>query len=167
MTKVASLTKRKSILTFVRMLGALLLVAMALHSAPAFAGDVCNNADLDGAYAYYVGGTAVNVPTLGPVAILGKVTVDGRGHFAGTVNGGIAGAFNLTDLPITGSYSIADDCTGSWTTNYPSITIQWSLVLVDDLDGRKHAELVETDLAGVSTGTVKPMFASAQNNQGN
>ena len=25
---------------------------MALHSAPAFAGDVCNNADLEGAYVY-------------------------------------------------------------------------------------------------------------------
>ena len=59
MTKVAPLTKRRPILTFVRLLGALLLVAMALHSAPAFADDVYTNADLDGAYVYSVGRTAL------------------------------------------------------------------------------------------------------------
>jgi hypothetical protein len=81
MTKVAPLTKRKPIPIFVRLLGALLLVAMALHSAPAFANDVCTNADLQGAYVYSVDATAINFPPNGPVAILGKISLDGRGNF--------------------------------------------------------------------------------------
>ena len=36
---------------------ALSSLAMALHSAPAFAADVCTNADLKGAYAYSVNAT--------------------------------------------------------------------------------------------------------------
>lgn len=173
MIKVASLTKRKPILTFVRLLGALLLAAMALRSTPAFAGNVCRNADLQGAYVYSINATAINFPPNGPVSILGKITLDGRGNFAGTVNGEIAGAFDLTDNPVTGTYSIAADCTGSWTTDYlnpdgtPGLTLHWSLVLVDDIDGRKYAELMGTGLGAVNTGenTVKPMFAPAQNSQ--
>jgi len=40
-------------------------------------------------------------------------------------------------------------------------------VLVDDIDGRKYAELMGTGLGGVITGenSVKPMFAPAQNSQ--
>ena len=168
MTKVSPLTKRKPILTFVRLLGALLLVAVAIPqawSAPAFAGEFCNNADLQGAYVYSVDGTAITIPPIGPVAILGKITLDGGGNFVGTVNGGIAGAFGLDDVPVTGTYSIAADCTGSWTTFYPAFTAHFSLVLVDGIDGRKHAELVGTGTGGVATGTVKPMFAAAQNTQ--
>jgi len=75
------------------------LAAMALHSAPAFAGNVCSNADLQGAYVYSINATAINFPPNGPVSILGKITLDGRGNFAGTVNGEIAGAFDLTDNP--------------------------------------------------------------------
>jgi len=149
------------------------LAAMALHSAPAFAGNVCSNADLQGAYVYSINATAINFPPNGPVSILGKITLDGRGNFAGTVNGEIAGAFDLTDNPVTGTYSIAADCTGSWTTDYlnpdgtPGLTLHWSLVLVDDIDGRKYAELMGTGLGGVTTGenSVKPMFAPAQNSQ--
>ena len=125
MTKVAP-TKRKPILTFVRLLGALLLIAVAIpqaRSAPVFAGEVCNNADLQGAYLYSV------AEQLGPVAILGKITLDGRGNFAGTFNVSIDGAI-ITDAPLTGTYSIAADCTGSWTTVHPAETHHFSVVLV-------------------------------------
>jgi len=140
------------------------LAATALCSTPAFAG-VCNNADLQGAYVYSVGFTAINFPPDGPGAIMGKVTLDGRGNFAGTVNGSVAGVISLVDVPITGTYSIAADCTGSWTTIYPALTAQFSLVLVDDIDGRKHAELIGNGADAVATGTVKPMFAPAQDSQ--
>jgi hypothetical protein len=165
--KEVELTNRKPISTVVRLLGALLLAAMALRSAPAFAGNVCSNADLQGAYVYSVGFTAINFPPNGPGAIMGKITLDGRGNFAGTVNGSVAGVISLVDVPITGTYSIAVDCTGSWTTIYPGLTAQFSLVLVDDIDGRKHAEFIGNGADAVATGTVKPMFAPAQNSQGN
>lgn len=133
-------------------------LAMALHSAPAFAAKVCNNADLEGAYVYSVNGTATTIPPVGPLAILGKITLDGKGNFAGKVNGSIAGVIILLETPVTGTYSIADDCTGSFTTVYPDITVHFSLVLVDDVDHRKHAELVSIDAGGASPGAVKPMF---------
>ena len=131
-------------------------LAMALHSAPAFADDVCKNADLDGAYAYSVDATSLTVPPVGPLAILGRITLDGKGNFAGTINGSIAGEI-LPEVPITGTYSIADDCTGSFTTIYPLFTAHFSLVLFDGVDHRKQAELLAIDAGTVGTGAVRPM----------
>jgi hypothetical protein len=129
-------------------------LAIALHTAPAFAADVCKSADFDGAYAYSVNATSLTIPPVGPVAILGKITLDGKGNFAGTINGSIAGEI-LPDVPITGTYSIAGDCTGRFTAIYPAFTAHFSLVLVDH---RKHAELLATDAGTVGTGAVKPMI---------
>jgi hypothetical protein len=131
-------------------------LAMALHSAPAFAADVCKDADLEGAYVYSVDATSLTIPPVGPLAILGKITLDGKGNFAGTINGSIAGEI-LPEVPITGTYSIADDCAGSFTTIYPLFTAHFSLVLVDGVDHRKHAELLATDAGTVGIGAVKPM----------
>ena len=145
--------------SFAKPLGRLLVLsslAMALHSGPAFAADVCKNADLDGAYAYSVEATSLTIPPVGPLAILGKITLDGKGNFAGTINGSIAGQI-LPNVPITGTYSIAGDCTGSFTAIYPAFTAHFSLVLVDGVDHRKHAELLATDAGTVGTGAVKPM----------
>jgi hypothetical protein len=131
-------------------------LAMALHSASAFAADVCKNADLEGAYVYSVDATSLTIPPVGPLAILGKITLDGKGNFAGTINGSIAGEI-LPEVPITGTYSIDDDCAGSFTTIYPLFTAHFSLVLVDGVNHRKHAELLATDAGTVGTGAVKPM----------
>ena len=131
-------------------------LAMALHSAPAFAAEVCTNADLGGAYVYSVNATSLSIPPLGPLAILGKITVDGKGNFAGTINGSIAGEI-LPNVPITGTYTIASDCTGTLTTIYPVFTAHFSLVLVDGVDHRKQAELLAIDAGTVGTGAVKPM----------
>ena len=131
-------------------------LAMALYSAPAFAAEVCTNADLSGAYLYSVNATSLSIPPVGPLAILGRITLDGRGNFAGAINGSIAGEI-LPEVPITGTYSIAGDCTGSFTTIYPVFTAHFSLVLVDGVDHRKHAELLAIDAGTVGTGAVKPM----------
>lgn len=132
-------------------------LAMAFHSAPAIAADVCTNADLRGAYAYSVSATSLTVPPVGPLAILGKITLDGNGNFAGTINGSIAGNI-LPEVPITGTYSIAGDCAGSFITIYPAFTAHFSVVLVDGVDHRKHAQLLATDAGTVGTGAVNPMI---------
>jgi hypothetical protein len=132
-------------------------LATVLHSAPAFASDVCKNADLEGTYVYSVDATSLTIPPVGPLAILGKITLNGKGNFAGTINGSIAGEI-LPDVPITGTYSIADDCTGSFTTIYPLFTAHFSLVLVDGGDHRKQAKLLAIDAGTVGTGAVKPML---------
>jgi hypothetical protein len=114
----------------------------------------CSDRTLSGDYVYAVNGTAVTIPPVGPVAILGKITLDGKGSFSGSVNGSIAGAFILTDTPVTGTYSVASDCTGTLTTFYPAFTAHFSLVLVEGVKG-KQAELVGIDVGTVATGTVK------------
>lgn len=132
-------------------------LSLAIHSAPAFAAHGCTNADLNGAYAYSVDATSLTVPPAGPLAILGKINLDGRGSFTGTINGSIAGNI-LPEVPITGTYSVAGDCTGSFTTVYPVFTAHFSLVLIDDAENHKHAELISNDAGTVGTGAVKPMF---------
>jgi len=118
-------------------------LAMVLHSAPAFANDVCRNADLEGAYAYSVDATSLTIPPVGPLAILGRITLDGRGI--------------LPEIPITGTYSIDGDCTGSFTTIYPLFTAHFSLVLVDGGDHRKQAKLLAIDAGTVGTGALRHM----------
>jgi hypothetical protein len=145
-----------------RVLGTLATVAllMGLSILPAAADDKgCSDASLKGDYAYAVNGTAVTTPPVGPIAILGKITLDGKGAFSGSVNGSIAGAFVLTDTPVTGTYSVASDCTGTLTTNYPAITIHFALVLVEGAKGGMTAELVAIDPGGAATGTVNPVSA--------
>src|ERR1035438_8367837 len=124
---------------------------------PRFCTDVCTNADLSGAYVYSVNATSLPVPPVGPLAILGKITLDGKGNFAGKIQGSIAGEI-LPEVPISGTYSIAGDCTGSFVTIYPLFTAHFSLVLVDGVDRRKHAELLAIDAGTVGTGAVKPMI---------
>jgi len=132
-------------------------LAMEVHSAPAFAAEVCTNSDLSGAYVYSVNATSLSIPPVGPLAILGRISVDGKGNFAGAINGSIAGEI-LPDVPITGTYTIASDCTGTLTTIYPLFTAHFSLVLVDGVDRRKQAELLAIDAGTVGTGAVKPMI---------
>jgi hypothetical protein len=120
-----------------------------------------STASLKGDYAYAVNGTGVTIPPAGPIAILGKITLDGRGSFSGSVNGSIAGAFLLTDAPVTGTYSVASDCTGTLTTNYPAITIHFSLVLVEGAKGSNAAELVSGE-SGPATGTLNPVVHSGR-----
>lgn len=130
-------------------------VLIGLSVLPAVAADNgCSDASLKGDYAYSVNGTAVTIPPLGPVAILGKITLDGKGAFTGSVNGSIAGAYVLTDVPVTGTYNVASDCTGTLTTFYPAFTAHFSLVLVQGAKGGKTAQLVVIDAGAVGAGSV-------------
>jgi hypothetical protein len=132
-------------------------VLMGLTVLPAVADDKgCSDASLKGDYAYEVIGTAVTLPPAGPVGILGKITLDGNGAFSGSVNGSIAGVILLTDVPVTGTYSVASDCTGTLTTNYPGVTIHFNLVLVEGARGSNGAEFVGGE-GGPSTGTLNPV----------
>ena len=116
----------------------------------------CSNATLKGDYGYSVAATSITIPPAGPLAILGKITLDGKGNLTGSINGSIAGNI-LTDVPITGTYSIASDCTGTLVTIYPAFSAHFSLVLLEGIDGRKEAELLATDAGTVGAGAVKPV----------
>jgi hypothetical protein len=108
-------TKRKPILIFVRLLGALLLVAVAL--APKVqAGEIeaqCPRGDatLRGTYMSKGGGTIVGT---GPITFIGTVYFDGQGGvtnpFTGSLNGTIIRATGAENF---GTYSINSDCSGT------------------------------------------------------
>jgi hypothetical protein len=113
MTKVASLKKRKPILIFVRLLGALLLIAVA-RAPQARAGDAeaqCPGGDatLRGGYMSMGGGTIVSV---GPVAFIGTVYFDGKGGVVNPFTISIAGAISRED--VTATYTVKSDCTGTF-----------------------------------------------------
>jgi hypothetical protein len=130
------------------------LVAMAVGclavgvTAHAQAGDKdeCSNATLHGGYVL----AATNY--IGPLVVLNKLTLDGKGTFTGSANVSVNGTI-ISDLPNTGTYSIASDCTGTLTVDYPGFTAHFSLVL---LDRGREAELVDTDAGTVAAGTLKP-----------
>jgi hypothetical protein len=135
---------------------AVLALLLTLSVIPASANSSgCSDATLKGDYAYAVGGTTT-IPPAGSVAILGKITLDGKGNFTGSATGSIAGLI-LTNMPLTGTYSIASDCTGTLTTIYPAFTAHFNFVLVEGVEGRWEAELIETDADTVATGTIKPV----------
>lgn len=139
-----------------RVLGTLAIAALliGLGVLPAAADDKgCSDASLKGDYAYAVNAISFTIPPVGPVAILGRITADGKGSFSGSINGSLAGTI-ITDVPVTGTYSVASDCTGTLTAVYPAITVHFSLVLVEDVKGSKSAELLIIDAGGFGTGTV-------------
>ena len=133
---------------------AIAALLMGLSVLPAAADDKgCSDASLKGDYAYAVNATSLTIPPVGPLAILGKITADGKGSFSGSINGSLAGTI-ITDVPVTGTYSVAPDCTGTLTTVYPAHTAHFSLVLVEGIKGSKRAELLTNDAGEVGTGTV-------------
>lgn len=143
------------------LLGRLLTVLtllLAFNIIPTSANNGCSNATLNGDYGYLATGTST-IPPVGSVAVLGKITLDGKGNFTGSATGSIAGNI-LTDMPITGTYGIASDCTGTLTIIYPAFTAHFSLVLVEGVEGRSEAVLVETDADTVATGTINPVSHS-------
>ena len=144
-----------------KLLGRMLAVSallLGISALPAAADDNgCSNATLKGDYAYAVTATSLTIPPVGPLAILGKITLDGKGSFTGSVNGVIGGIVILTDVPITGTYSIASDCTGTLMTIYPAFTAHFSLVIVEGAEGRSEAETIGTDPGTVGTATIKPV----------
>jgi hypothetical protein len=92
------------------------VAALALGFAPkAKATDKgCSNATLQGTYAYTSTGSITNPPDLaGPIAEVGAQTFDGNGSTAATAT--LSSAGTIFPLVITGTYTVNQDCTGTFT----------------------------------------------------
>jgi len=81
----------------------------------------CTNAGVKGSFVFEATGVFVaGAPVTGPVAFIGELKLsvntsgDGviSGHFAGSEDGTI---FTFAEEPVTGSYTVATDCTGTAT----------------------------------------------------
>jgi hypothetical protein len=151
MTKVAPLAKRKPSLIFVRMLGALLLVAVALAPQPqARAGDAeaqCQRGDatLSGAYMSMGGGTIVGV---GPITFIGTIYFDGKGGIVNPFTASIAGS--ILRASATGTYTINSDCSGTDTLTVGANNMAYDIRVSPD--GSK-VDYIETDSGTVASGS--------------
>jgi hypothetical protein len=94
-------------------------VALALSMVPTVKAAGCSEATLNGSFAYKSAGAILTPPDFaGPLAEVGTITFDGKGHLTGS---GVLQQNGTTNpLTKTGTYTVNQDCTGT-------LTIQYSL----------------------------------------
>src|ERR1700722_2392162 len=119
----------------------------------------CTNAGVEGSFGLEATGVFVaGAPVTGPVVVIGdlKLTVNHSGE--GLISGNLAGReggtiFHFVGEPVTGSYSIAADCTGTATIQSKTLSeIHFSFVVVDS---GKEMLAIETDADTVVSGTLR------------
>ena len=119
----------------------------------------CTNAGVAGSFGFEATGVLVaGAPITGPVAFIGELelSVDTSGD--GVISGEMAGSedgtiFSFVEEPVTGSYSVATDCTGTATiTPKGRSALNFSFVVVD---GGKEMLAIEMDADTVVSGTLQ------------
>ena len=118
----------------------------------------CTNAGVTGSFGFEATGVFVaGAPVTGPVAFIGelKLSVDASGD--GVITGDVAGSedgtiFTFAEEPVTGTYSVNSDCTGTATiTPKDQSPLNFSFVVVDC---GKEMLAIETDADTVVSGTL-------------
>ena len=109
----------------------------------------CSDASMTGKYGFAGNGLDKNST---PFSFLGYLKADGKGTFTGTETGSVDGTV-FTNVPITGTYSIKSDCTGSGTSKLKGQkTGHFNLVVVS---GGKNLQFLSTDAPSVQAGTAQ------------
>jgi hypothetical protein len=116
----------------------------------------CNNATVVGSFGFQSTGLFLaGAPTTGWVAFIGRLRLTVNSSGEGVISGHAAGSEGDTALalaPVTGSYSIASDCTGTATiTMKGQSPMNFSFVVVDC---GKQMLAVETDTNTIVSGTL-------------
>jgi hypothetical protein len=127
-----------------------LLIVAAVFALGLAASGQCSNASLAGKYGFSAGGLDKHG---NPISLLGYINANGKGTFTGTETASDGGSV-LTNVPLTGTYSIKSDCTGSGTSKLKGQknTNHFTLVVVS---GGKNLQTLSTDAPNVQTGTVQ------------
>jgi len=132
-------------------MGLIVIALLLIAATPASA--ACSNASLKGVYGYFhgrpggLGGTAVD-------AVLGQFTADGAGHIS-------SGSFTLSaggtisTGALTGTYSIAKNCSGTLTFNTEDSSPADFNIVLDS--SNKGFQMIQTDV-----GNDQPGFGLAQ-----
>jgi hypothetical protein len=119
----------------------------------------CTNATVEGSFGLEATGVFVaGAPVTGPVGFIGdlKFTVNQSGE--GLISGHLAGSeggtiFDFAGEPVTGSYSVAKNCTGTATITSKSLSeMNFSFVVVHV---GKEMLAIETDADTVVSGTLR------------
>lgn len=117
------------LIALVTMVGAFSFAASA--QANGDSGTACSQTTIRGNYGYDISGTFFLSPTVPlQLASVGRMTFDGAGNMTGTDTNSFGGL--ITVNPITGTYQLARDCTGTLTVVFPQGTITTALSVVDN-----------------------------------
>lgn len=107
----------------------------------------CSDANVTGKYGFVGNGLDKNGS---PISFIGYINADGKGTFKGTETVSDNGSV-FTNLPISGTYSVNSDCTGSGTTKVKGQKGIDHIALVV-LSGGKNLQSVSTDAPTVQAG---------------
>lgn len=119
----------------------------------------CTNAGVAGSYGFDAAGVFVTgAPFAGPVGLIGELAFSVNGSGDGVIAGAVAGSENGTILtftgePVTGSYSVSTNCTGTVSiTPKGQSALNYSFAVVN---GGKELLAIETDTDTVVTATLQ------------
>jgi hypothetical protein len=110
----------------------------------------CSNATVTGKYGFAGNGLDKNGK---PTSFLGYFKADGKGKFAGVETGSDDGTV-FTNVPLSGTYSVSADCTGSVTAKLKGQKTIYHTSLVV-LSGGKSLQTVSLDAPTVQAGTAQ------------
>jgi hypothetical protein len=105
----------------------------------------CSNAGIKGTFGFRGGGWNVS-SSLIPTADAGQVKTDGSGNLTGTQQGSFGGEVYST--PISGTYAVNGNCTGTITYLVEGSTTHANFVVVN---GGKSAFSIQTDAGAIVT----------------
>jgi hypothetical protein len=126
-----------------------LLIVAAVFALSLAASGQCSDASLAGKYGFSAGGLDKHG---NPIRLLGYINANGKGTFTGTETASDDGSV-FKNVPLTGTYSIKSDCTGSGTSKLKGQnTNHFTLVVVS---GGKNLQFLSTDAPNVQSGTVQ------------
>jgi hypothetical protein len=109
----------------------------------------CSNASLNGTFFYTFDGSIKNGATTASYDELGEVTADGNGNFTGTTTTSIAGV--LATLPVTGTYTLKANCSGTGSLITTADTVQFAIQLVNG-GGTTLASITSSTSTEISNG---------------
>ena len=104
----------------------------------------CSNASIKGTYGLSCEGTLVGV---GPVAVVGVFTADGKGNGSAVDTLSFNGVIS-TEVPFTITYTVNADCTGSQVSTGPDGTVFHNYFVIDD--NKKEFRLMPTETGFVA-----------------
>jgi len=110
---------------------ALLAVSVGVYAPVAVAGarDECDVGTLEGGYGLVGNGFLLLGGDTIPTAAIGNVEFDGNGNVSALITQSVTGT--LVRIPVTGTYTVNSDCTGSLvTTDNDGITRTFDMVIV-------------------------------------
>lgn len=128
------------------------IILLSLMVAPLCADQRCilQNGNVGGDYSFLhtgTGGGPAFGGVTGPVAALGRITLDGSGSLRGTVSLSFNGTVTR-GIPFSGSYSINSDCTGTLT--FFGSSVHFDIVITPD--GRQIT-MLQTDTGTTISGS--------------